>query len=341
MTAKIRYDYEFLQQFCKENGIELTKIKILNKKDDEIEINHANCKLYSTTYIAGECSTHNCRGNFCRFFKELFKYGGKCERCIRTNKYNLITLNSLNLKLSREYLNDELHAHFKINGECLNTECNNTFSRKFCDLLNIGGYCELCAVKNGNNKKICTFKKKYGVENISQLESVKKQKEETHNNNFGVKYPMQSQEKTKKTNLNKFGVEYPLQNAEVSEKSSKNAYKAYDYIFPSGRVERIQGYERFMLNDLLQKEGILEDDIVVSRSEVPSVWYEDETGKQRRYFVDCFIKSQNRCIEAKSTWTAAKKNDCIYLKQQALKDAGYKCEIWIYDGKGELVDKVI
>jgi hypothetical protein len=56
--------------------------------------------------------------------------------------------------------------------------------------------------------------------------------------------------------------------------------------------------------------------------------------------VDFFIKSQNRCIEAKSTWTAQKKKDCIYLKQQALKDAGYLCEIWVYDGKGELVEKI-
>jgi hypothetical protein len=37
---------------------------------------------------------------------------------------------------------------------------------------------------------------------------------------------------------------------------------------------------------------------------------------------------------------ATKKKDCIYLKQQALKDAGYKCEIWVYDGKGELVNKI-
>ena len=140
--------------------------------------------------------------------------------------------------------------------------------------------------------------------------------------------------------MERYGFEHPCQNAEVSEKASKNAYKSYDYIFPSGRVEKIQGYEKYMLNDLLQKEGIQEDDIILKRSEVPAVWYEDIDGIQRRYFVDCFIKSQNRCIEAKSTWTAEKKKDCIYLKQKALKDAGYLCEIWIYDGNGEIVDKI-
>jgi len=96
-----------------------------------------------------------------------------------------------------------------------------------------------------------------------------------------------------------------------------------------------------MLNDLLQKENISEDDIIVSRSEVPSVWYEDLNGKKRRYFVDCFIKSQNRCIETKSTWTAEKKQDYIYVKQQALKVSGYKCEIWIYNANGQIVEKIV
>ena len=38
-----------------------------------------------------------------------------------------------------------------------------------------------------------------------------------------------------------------------------------------------------------------------------------------------------------STWTA-KKKDCIFLKQRAVKDAGYKCEIWVYNTKGEKVE---
>jgi len=93
-----------------------------------------------------------------------------------------------------------------------------------------------------------------------------------------------------------------------------------------------------MLDELLQKENILEEDILVKRSEVPQVWYTDINGKEHRYFVDCLIKSQNKCIEVKSTWTAEKKKEIIFLKQQALKDAGYECEIWVYNGKGEKVN---
>jgi hypothetical protein len=124
----------------------------------------------------------------------------------------------------------------------------------------------------------------------------------------------------------------------IYQKSNqKNAYKSKEYIFPSGRTERIQGYEHFMLNELLEKENILENDIIVNRKEVPIVWYEDKNGKKRRYFVDCYVKSQNRCIEVKSTWTYKMKKYNIFLKQQALKDAGYKCEIWVYNSKGEKV----
>jgi hypothetical protein len=93
-----------------------------------------------------------------------------------------------------------------------------------------------------------------------------------------------------------------------------------------------------MLDELLQKENIPEDDIVVKRNQVPVIWFTDENNTKHRYFVDCLIKSQKRGIEAKSTWTAEKKKDCIFLKQQALKDAGYECEIWVYNDKGEKVN---
>ena len=50
-----------------------------------------------------------------------------------------------------------------------------------------------------------------------------------------------------------------------------------------------------MLNDLL-KENISENDIIVKRNKIPTVLYIDENGKKHKYYVDCFIKSQNRCI---------------------------------------------
>jgi len=73
---------------------------------------------------------------------------------------------------------------------------------------------------------------------------------------------------------------------------------------------------------------------------VPEIWYNDNN-KKRRHYVDIFIPSQNRCIEIKSTWTAEKKKDNIYLKQNAGKELGYSYEIWIYNKKKDVVEVII
>jgi hypothetical protein len=120
------------------------------------------------------------------------------------------------------------------------------------------------------------------------------------------------------------------------EKCSKNAYKLKDYILPSGNIIKIQGYENYDLDELL-RNGVLEKNIINGCSNVPEIWYEDKKGVEHRHYVDLFIPSQNRMIEVKSTWTAEKKKDCIFIKQQASKNLGFLYEIWVYDKKGEKV----
>lgn len=202
--------------------------------------------------------------------------------------------------------------------------------------------CEYALQTNETKDKMQkTWVNNYGVKNPSQSQKIKDKKKETTLKNYGVEFPGQSSEVKRKiveTSIKKYGVKHPAQNTDVAEKASKNAYSNKDYIFPSGRIEKIQGYENLMIDELLEIENIAEEDIFVKRSEVPIVWYKDLNGIERRYFVDCLIKSQNRCIEVKSTWTAEKKKDCIFLKQQACKDAGYECEIWVYNKKGEKIE---
>ena len=163
------------------------------------------------------------------------------------------------------------------------------------------------------------------------------------NNNlekYGVEHVLQIKEirdKSIPTYLEKYGVEHHTQNTEMFEKTMKNAYKLKDYTLPSGNRIKIQGYEHYALDELL-KDGILEEDIINGCKNVPEIWYTDENVGKHRHYVDIFIPSQNRCIEVKSTWTAEKKKDNIFLKQQAGKELGYNYEIWIYNGKGEKVE---
>jgi hypothetical protein len=123
------------------------------------------------------------------------------------------------------------------------------------------------------------------------------------------------------------------------EKASKNAYKLKEYLFPSGRIEKVQGTEPYALDELLQNELINENDILIGCKNVPTIWYNDEDGNKHRHYVDIYIPSQKRCIESKSIWTAKKKKDNIFLKQNAAKELGYHYEIWIYNGKGKKVQE--
>jgi hypothetical protein len=141
--------------------------------------------------------------------------------------------------------------------------------------------------------------------------------------------------------LKKYGVEHPSQNALYAEEHFKTCYNKKDYILPSGNKIQIQGFENFALDFLIKDQKFGESDIVVGCKNVPEIWYNDETGKKHRHYVDIFLPSKNKCIEVKSAWTAEKKKDSIFLKQNAAKKLGYNYEIWVYNSKGLIVNKYL
>ena len=109
---------------------------------------------------------------------------------------------------------------------------------------------------------------------------------------------------------------------------------------PSGKIIQIQGYEHYALNELLFEEDIHEDDIITSRAEVPEVWYYNN-GANHKYYTDIYIKSQNKCIEVKSDYTFEKEKEEVLCKQQAVKNIGIECEVWIFNQKGKLIEKLL
>ena len=120
----------------------------------------------------------------------------------------------------------------------------------------------------------------------------------------------------------------------------QNAYNKKQYLLPSGKLINMQGYENFMFDILLKDENICENDILTNRTDVPEIWIIDKNGKRRRHYVDFYIKSQNRCIEVKSTFTNQEKNN-VFEKQKAAKDLGFIYEIWIFDRNGNIIDKYL
>ena len=95
----------------------------------------------------------------------------------------------------------------------------------------------------------------------------------------------------------------------------KHSYK--NYILPSGRIIRIQGFEDKALNILLTKYR--EDDILYGPKEIHQITgiikykFEDQ---ERKYFPDFYIKSENKIIEVKSIWTFDKKGRSKKLREQ-------------------------
>ena len=137
------------------------------------------------------------------------------------------------------------------------------------------------------------------------------------------------QEKWKATCLEKYGG-HPNQNKEVQVKSEASCYKFKEYMMPSGKIVKIQGYENVALDELVQKYE--EEDICVGRANIPTVeYYINET--KHVYFPDFFIKSENKIIEVKSEWTIKLARGNVEEKALASVKAGYKYEIWLYNDK--------
>jgi len=190
--------------------------------------------------------------------------------------------------------------------------------------------------KETKEKMIKTNIEKYGVDCCLKNKDIKEKVKRTNLEKYGVENVGQShviQEKMINSMFKKYGVNYPLQNSEIAEKMSKKCYKSKLFILPSGKEIICQGYEPFALQDLLES-NINECDIITGCKNVPTIWYNDETGKKRRHYVIIFIPSQNKCIEIKSHWTFKKGNINIFKKKDTAKELGYNYEIWVYDNKG-------
>jgi len=348
------YSVVELKQYCQQHNVELLK-----NYDD---------KATSKTYIEGKCVTENCLETFNKLYSVLLTAGPYCKSCAKKNKKMKCretwkdNYSGENAEKIKEFINKRKETtmkrwgveHFSQHKDFSEQRRVTTLERygvefasqsslikekkKQTSLANFGVEYP-SQTKEFQDKVTATCIEKYGNKRASSCEETKEKVKSTSLERFGATNAMKNEsvkEKYRQGCLLSFGYESPLQNPEISEKMLKSCYNQKDYTFPSGKVVQIQGYESFAINDLLNIEKLGENDIVVSRKEVPEVWYDDVDSIQRRYFVDIYIPSQKRCVEVKSTWTV--KKDYVFEKQQAMKNAGYLCEIWVYDDKGNKLE---
>jgi len=107
------------------------------------------------------------------------------------------------------------------------------------------------------------------------------------------------------------------------EKSNDN-YTLKEYVLPSGKITKVQGYEPQALDILLRTHS--EEDLILGaaniREKIGMIMYTDNDGKQHRYFPDIYISSINKIIEVKSEWTYKIQKDVNELKKNACIEAG-------------------
>jgi hypothetical protein len=319
-------------EYCLNNEIELLK---------SYEGEHID----RDTVIEGCCKTDNCNESFSKPLRKLLELGGFCFECakelgkvkiVNTNLERFGCKSAMQNKDVREKARITTIERYGVEHNSQSTEIKQKIKDKCLEKYGVEYVLQSPTIRK---QIVETNKLRYGVENPQQNKEIKEKTSRTTLERYGAVCVLsldEFKEKSRQTNLRKYGAIHHLQNAEYAEKHLKAAYKTKQYTMPSGKTISYQGYENFGLDELLLVEKIDESDITTNRTEVPEIWYADKNGKRRRHFVDIYIKSQNRCIEIKSTWTNQEKNN-VFDKQKAAHELGYIYDIWIYTRQGDRV----
>lgn len=178
---------------------------------------------------------------------------------------------------------------------------------------------------------------RYGVENYTQSPDYIVKSKQTKLKKYGDAC-YNNRTKSRETCLERYGVEHHNQNPEIFYKAQKTAYTSKEYGLPSGKKIFLQGFEPFAMDILLELYD--ENDLRTGKKDVPKIWYKYE-GKKHIYYPDILIKSENRLIEVKSTYTMSVDEFEIIKKCEAAAKLGYDIEVWVIDKDGSIVNKIL
>lgn len=127
-----------------------------------------------------------------------------------------------------------------------------------------------------------------------------------------------------------YGVNNAMQVAEIFEKHLKSMYTRKEFIFPTGEIIYVLGYENLCLQELVDKKYKYED-IFTSPTDMPKIMYFNLDLGTSRYYPDIYIPKENLIIEVKSTYTYLVDYEVNILKAKACIKKGFKYQFWIYD----------
>jgi hypothetical protein len=201
-------------------------------------------------------------------------------------------------------------------------------------------------------KKKAVFIEKYGVDHQLKIPEVTASVAQKNRDNaverlakasitnierYGCENPSSNidvQVKRTETMIERFGVENASQNAEVHARKMKSQFRTKEFIFPSGKIVRLQGYECKAVTELLKT--YTESEIITETECIPIIPYTDTEGKNHVYFPDIYIPKNNLLIEVKSQYTYNGFRgwyETNMQKHNASISAGYKHEFMIMGKK--------
>lgn len=149
------------------------------------------------------------------------------------------------------------------------------------------------------DKRSKTWKEKYGVDNIFEK----------------VDY-------IEECMMEKYGVRNPAQSTELRAKNDIPKSRLREYVWQSGEISMVQGFEDIVLSELEQK-GYSFYDVKTKKSDMPEIWYVGVDGKKHRYYPDFYIPRENIIIEVKSNYTMESDYETNQIKAQSVRALGY------------------
>jgi len=320
------FNLELLNKFTKDNSIILT--------EDYTDVKNINRE----TIIKGKCITKNCKACFSRTFRVLFeRHLPYCKKCVIKEDQRRATE-----KLLEQYKDKTQPDSIAFHAKMEKNKIKGRFTHAIRTKESIEKQQKKCLEQHGvkhfsqreevKKKRENTLKERYNVKSAFHLPDHREKTTKTNMIRYKTEFPSQCEEvkrKTAETNIKRHGFANPMHNPKIADKCVKSNYRTKNYKLPSGKIIKLQGYENYTLDDLL--EFYKEEEITCGAINVPKIKWVSNDGKSHIHYVDFFIEKEKRCIEIKSPWTFKIMKDIIFKKQEAGKKLGYTYEVWIYD----------
>jgi hypothetical protein len=268
----------------------------------------------------------------------VISYGKKQIYVKPTKLKNVMSFIDLYTKNCREDISEKVYwilNNIDDYPKCKN--CGNIFKSRFHGFKH--GYkdikycSQICVntCEEYKSNKMSQNLQRIGYEHVSQNPEFKNNIIQNNLIKYGKEHYFQTiefKQKNHDTFIEKYNCSNAMHVPEFFEKC--NRYRIKQMSMPSGKIINYQGYEHIAINELLQIYE--EDNIIVSRDNVPNIYYYFN-GKKKKYYPDIFIPSENLIIEVKSEYTYKKYFEINELKREAVLKLNYNFNYWICSDK--------